>query len=184
KSGMTGKYTPDGERVGATVLWVLPMKVADLRTKEKHGYEAVRFMIDDLRFKNKKSVREVRSDEKPEVGTEIKLEEVLKPGDIVAVTGTSKGKGFAGGVKRHGFAGGPRTHGQSDRERAPGSIGSTTTPGRVLKGKRMAGHMGNVRVNVTGLKVLDVDGEKRLVIIRGAVPGANKSTLLMVRKSE
>src|SRR3989344_5601510 len=112
KSGMTGKYTPDGERVGATVLWVLPMKVADLRTKEKHGYEAVRFMIDDLRFKNKKSVREVRSDEKPEVGTEIKLEEVLKPGDIVAVTGPSKGEGS--GVDRLDYYSGAGTQRQTD----------------------------------------------------------------------
>jgi large subunit ribosomal protein L3 len=107
---------------------------------------------------------------------------IFKPGDVVDVTGVSKGKGFAGVVKRHHFAGGPKTHGQSDRHRAPGSIGATTTPGRVFKGKRMAGHMGNERVTVRHLKVIEADAERNLLLVRGAVPGA-RNGLITIRKS-
>jgi len=171
---MTAKFTPDGERVGVTLLQVVPMKILDLRNKDKHGYEAVRLSVGD-------KVREVRTDEKLEPGTEIKIDEILKVGDVVRVGGVSKGKGFTGAVKRYGFAGGPRTHGQSDRERAPGSSGATTTPGRVYKGKRRAGHMGNVTVTVTGLRVLELDAEKNLITVIGSVPGV-KNRLMEVRK--
>ena len=102
-------------------------------------------------------------------------------GEAVDIVGTSKGKGFQGGVKRHGFAGGPKTHGQSDRTRAPGSIGSGTTPGRVLKGTRMAGHMGNARVTVKKLQVIQADPERNLLLVKGSVPGANGG-LLMIKK--
>jgi len=102
-------------------------------------------------------------------------------GEAVDVVGTTKGKGFQGGVKRHGFKGGPKTHGQSDRHRAPGSIGSGTTPGRVLKGTRMAGHMGNVRVTAQKLQVVQADPERNLLVVKGSVPGANGS-LLTVKK--
>ncbi|GAC1436858.1 MAG: 50S ribosomal protein L3 [Ktedonobacteraceae bacterium] len=102
-------------------------------------------------------------------------------GEAVDVVGTTKGKGFQGGVKRHGFRGGPKTHGQSDRHRAPGSIGSGTTPGRVLKGTRMAGHMGNVRVTAKKLQVVQADPERHLLVVKGSVPGANGS-LLTVKK--
>lgn len=102
-------------------------------------------------------------------------------GESVDVVGTSKGKGFQGGVKRWGFAGGPKTHGQSDRTRAPGSIGSGTTPGRVLKGTHMAGHMGNVRVTVKKLQVVQADPERNLLLVKGSVPGANGG-LLMIKK--
>ena len=107
---------------------------------------------------------------------------IFKTGDFVDVTGISKGKGFAGVVKRHGFAGGPKTHGQSDRHRAPGSIGATTSPARVFKGKKMAGHMGNERVTVRRLKVVEADAERNLLLVRGSVPGA-KNRLVTVRKS-
>lgn len=106
---------------------------------------------------------------------------LFKEGESVDVIGTSKGKGFQGGVKRHGFAGGPRTHGQSDRTRAPGSIGSGTTPGRVLKGTRMAGHMGNERATVKKLRVVQADAERNLLVVKGSVPGANGG-LVMIRK--
>ncbi len=106
---------------------------------------------------------------------------LFKVGEAVDVIGTSKGKGFQGGVKRHGFRGGPKTHGQSDRTRAPGSIGSGTTPGRVLKGTRMAGHMGNVRVTTKKLQVIQADPERNLLLVKGSVPGANGG-LLMIRK--
>ncbi len=106
---------------------------------------------------------------------------LFKEGESVDVIGTSKGKGFQGGVKRHGFKGGPKTHGQSDRTRAPGSIGSGTTPGRVLKGTRMAGHMGDERVTVKKLRVIQADAERNLLVVKGSVPGANGG-VLMIRK--
>ncbi|MEO7019759.1 MAG: 50S ribosomal protein L3 [Ktedonobacteraceae bacterium] len=106
---------------------------------------------------------------------------LFKEGESIDIIGTSKGKGFAGGVKRHGFAGGPKTHGQSDRHRAPGSIGSGTTPGRVLKGTRMAGHMGHERVTLKKLQVIQADPERNLILVKGSVPGANGG-LLMIRK--
>jgi large subunit ribosomal protein L3 len=102
-------------------------------------------------------------------------------GEAVDIVGTSKGKGFQGGVKRHGFRGGPKTHGQSDRTRAPGSIGSGTTPGRVLKGTRMAGHMGNARVTMKKLQVIQADPERNLLLVKGSVPGA-VGGLLMIKK--
>lgn len=106
---------------------------------------------------------------------------LFKVGESVDIIGTSKGKGFQGGVKRHGFSGGPKTHGQSDRTRAPGSIGSGTTPGRVLKGTRMAGHMGHERVTVKKLQVIQADAERNLLLVKGSVPGANGG-LLVIRK--
>lgn len=106
---------------------------------------------------------------------------LFREGEAVDIVGTSKGKGFQGGVKRHGFGGGPKTHGQSDRTRAPGSIGSGTTPGRVLKGTRMAGHMGNVRVTMKKLRVIQSDPERNLLLVKGSVPGANGG-LLMIKK--
>lgn len=119
-------------------------------------------------------------DKKFTVGQEIKPTDMFKIGEVVAVSGTSKGKGFQGVVRRHGFKGGPKTHGQSDRERAPGSIGMTTTPGRVFKGKRMAGRMGGERVTVTGLLVVEVT--ESTLKVNGLVPGAKKG-LLEVRKN-
>jgi large subunit ribosomal protein L3 len=107
---------------------------------------------------------------------------ILTPGQWVDISGRSKGKGFAGGVRRYGFHGGPKTHGQSDRHRAPGSIGATTTPGRVVKGLRMAGHMGDHEVTVQHLEVLRIDPERNLLFVRGAVPGAYKG-LLVIRPS-
>src|SRR5947199_4204439 len=106
---------------------------------------------------------------------------LFEVGEAVDIVGTSKGKGFQGGVKRHGFRGGPKTHGQSDRTRAPGSIGSGTTPGRVLKGTRMAGHMGNERVTAKKLEVIQADPERNLLVVKGSVPGANGG-LLMIKK--
>jgi large subunit ribosomal protein L3 len=180
KLRMTAVNTPDGERVGGTILLVPEQKVLDNRTKDKHGYTAVRVQITKLPKSNKQKIREVRTGEIVEPGTEVKFEELVKVGDKVSVQGISKGKGFAGGVKRYHFKGGPRTHGQSDRERAPGSIGSTTTPGRVYKGKKMAGHMGVDTVTIRNLKVLATDAEKKQVVVGGSVPGANKYGLVKV----
>lgn len=107
---------------------------------------------------------------------------IFQIGDQIKITGTTKGRGFAGGVKRWGFHGGPKTHGQSDRHRAPGSIGAGTTPGRVYKGKHMAGHMGASQLTVTGLEIIDIDKDKNLLIVKGAVPGA-KNGLLIIEKT-
>jgi len=115
-----------------------------------------------------------------ELGTKVDAG-LFTPGESVDIVGTSKGKGFQGGVKRHGFAGGPKTHGQSDRTRAPGSIGSGTTPGRVLKGTRMAGHMGNARVTMKKLQVVQADPERNLLLVKGSVPGA-VGGLLVIKK--
>lgn len=115
------------------------------------------------------------------VGEAIKVNDVFRKGDLLDVVGTSKGKGFAGGMKRHGFHGGPKTHGQSDRHRAPGSIGSGTTPGRVLKGLKMAGHMGVDKVTVQGLEILEIDEETGIIKVKGAVPGGRGTILLLNR---
>lgn len=188
KKNMTSTYDSRGRRVGATILEIAPNFVTQIKSKEtKDGYNAVQ--IGALTKKSvlkpqighlKKSgieaklrfMREVRTDDvdlKP--GTEIKLNQVFSIGDAVKVTATSKGKGFQGGMKRHGFHGGPRTHGQSDRMRAPGAIGSGTTPGRVYKGKRMAGHMGNVASSTKNLEVVGLKRNENLLIVKGSVPG-------------
>lgn len=179
---MTSKYLPSGEWMGVTVLKVMPMKAVGTRTKEKNGYAAMRFSMPDT--KSKKTIeREVRMDEVIETGTEVAWEENFKVGDKVSVTGTSKGKGFAGPVKRYGFKGGPRTHGQSDRERAPGSSGSTTTPGRVYKGKRRAGHMGRETVTIQNSEIVEIDSENKRMFVSGAVPGGKNFELVTIKKS-
>ena len=116
-----------------------------------------------------------------EVGQQIQAD-TFAPGELVDVIANSKGRGFQGGMKRHGFRGGPKTHGQSDRWRAPGSIGSSATPGRVYKGIKMAGHMGNERVTVQNLEVVRVDLDRNLLLVKGSVPGPNKG-LVMIRKA-
>ncbi len=192
---MTSTYDARGRRVGATVVEIGPNFVTQIKDKEKDGYRAVQ-----LGFGTKKSVK------KPQIGhakkagleqkirwfrevkveggdvksgQEIKVGQVFSIGDAIKVTGISKGRGFQGGVRRHGFAGGPKTHGQSDRWRAPGSIGSGTTPGRVLKGKRMAGHMGVETVTTRGLEIVGVDKANNLLTIKGAVPGATGGLVIV-----
>jgi large subunit ribosomal protein L3 len=129
-----------------------------------------------------RTLREVKADDVTgyEVGQVLNAD-TFTEGDLVDVIGTSKGKGFAGGMKRHGFSGGPATHGQSDRARAPGSIGSSATPGRVFKGMRMAGRMGNDRVTVQNLRVLRVDTERNILLIEGSVPGPNEGVVIVQR---
>ena len=149
----------------------LKLRGASKTQKSQNSDKAPRFL------------REVRLEKAADlkVGDIVNLTDIFKKGDVIQVTGTSKGKGFAGVVKRWKFAGGPKTHGQSDRHRAPGSIGQGTTPGRVLKGKHMAGRMGNDRVTIKNLIVVDLDREKNLLAISGALPGANGG-LLIIKK--
>ena len=118
--------------------------------------------------------------------TQIKVEDFagLKPGDLVKITGISKGKGFAGVVKRWGFKGGPKTHGQSDRQRSPGSIGQTTTPGRVFKGKKMAGRMGGAKTTLKGLMLVEVDEKEKVLMVKGLVPGAKNGELIIQKYAE
>jgi len=118
--------------------------------------------------------------------TQVSVEDFagLKPGDLVKVTGVSKGKGFAGVVKRWGFKGGPKTHGQSDRQRSPGSIGQTTTPGRVYKGKKMPGRMGNKKITISGLTIMEIEEKEKRLLIKGLVPGAKKSSLVIQKYAE
>ncbi len=208
KLGMTQIFDEKGVVIPVTVIQAGPCRVTQIRTNDKDGYEAVQIGFQESSRLKKpqlghqkgftrteeagkhpkeyglKHLREVRHSELSEfsVGDTITAGQVFENGDIVDVTGISKGKGFAGVMKRHNFAGGPRTHGQSDRARAPGSIGSGTTPGRVVKGMRMAGHMGQERVTTQNLKVVRVDSEKNLVLIKGAVPGATGG-IVTIRKA-
>ena len=120
----------------------------------------------------------------PVTRLEVESIEGFKPGDLVKVTGWSKGKGFTGVIKRWGFKGGPKTHGQSDKERSPGSIGQTTTPGRVFKGKKMAGRAGGKKTTIWGLTVMDVESERKILLIKGLVPGAKKGKLIIRKYAE
>ena len=196
KIGMTQVFREDGRVVPVTAVQAGPCTVTQLRTQEKDGYEAVQVGYHEVKRLNKprrghlggtglfRYLREFRTEgvEDLQVGQQLGVG-LFEVGERVDVIATSKGKGFQGVMKRHGFHGGPRTHGQSDRARAPGSIGGTTTPGRVLKGKKMAGHMGNTRVTVKNLEVVVVDPERDLLLLKGGVPGAPRG-LLMIRKVE
>jgi large subunit ribosomal protein L3 len=196
KLGMTQVFHEDGRSEAVTAIEAGPCTVARVKTADKDGYNAAQLGFGEARRQKSsrrgrakeptqfKHLREFSVDdiEAIEVGQKVDVS-LFKTGDLVDVTGVSKGKGFAGTVKRHHFAGGPKTHGQSDRHRAPGSIGSTTTPGRVLKGMRMAGHMGNKRVTVCNLEVFKADPARNLLLIKGAVPGM-RNGLLLIRKSK
>ncbi len=194
KLGMTRIFREDGTVVPVTVIQAGPCWVVQVRTPERDGYSAVQLGFDTKKRVNKpmrghlkglgnlRHLREFKvldGADQVAVGQKVDVT-IFKPGDLVDVTGTSKGRGFAGVVKRHGFAGGPKTHGQSDRWRHPGSIGANTDPGRVIKGLRMAGHMGHERVTVQNLEVVRVDPERNLLFVKGAVPGPPKG-LLMIR---
>ena len=195
KIGMSQYFREDGRVVPVTVIQAGPCTVTQVKTAEKDGYQAVQLGFQDVRRLNKplrghlkqnglfRYLREVPASslEGVEVGQKMDVG-ICQEWGSVDVTGVSKGRGFQGTVKRHGFAGGPRTHGQSDRHRAPGSIGGGTDPGRVLKGKRMAGHMGSDRVTVLNLEVVQADPEKNILLVKGAVPGAPNS-LFIIRKA-
>jgi large subunit ribosomal protein L3 len=190
KVGMTQVFDEKGEVVPVTVIEAGPCFVTQKKTLERDGYKAIQIGFEETRPKRltegqmghlKKSglpllryLREIRLSNVSdyEVGQKLTVA-MFAPGERVDVVGTSKGRGFAGTIKRHNFRRQPKTHGQSDRERAPGSIGSTTTPGRVYKGTRMAGHMGMARVTSQSLRVVLVDPERNLLAVHGSVPGAN-----------
>ncbi len=199
KVGMTQVFDEKGEVVPVSLIEVGPCYVTQKKTVESDGYNAIQLGFDEVpkRKVNKPKAGHLKKSGAPPVrylrefpeaepdsyedGQKIDAS-LFEVGDRVDVIGTSKGKGFAGVVKRHSFGGGPKTHGQSDRWRASGSVGAGSTPGRVFKGVRMAGRMGNERVTVQNLKVVLVDAEKNLLAVKGAIPGA-KNGLVIVREA-
>jgi len=196
KLGMASVFGEAGVLGGVSAIEAGPCFVTQIKTADRDGYAAVQIGFGEAKRLNSpekghlektdrwlKHLREFRSDDPGSFSVGQKIDvSMYKPGDRVDIIGTSKGKGYAGVVKRHHFAGGPKTHGQSDRQRAPGSIGGTTFPGRVWKGTRMAGQMGNKRVTVRCLEVVRADPERNLLLVHGAVPGA-RGGLLFIRKS-
>ena len=194
KLGMTQIFDENGQIHAVTVVEAGPVIVTQVKTAAKDGYGAVQVGYGE-RKKSTKPMRghlkklgdfrllrefRVQGDGEYSLGDKVGLE-LFSEGDLVDVTGVSRGRGFAGGVRRHNFHGGPKTHGQSDRHRAPGSIGSGTTPGRVYKGQKMAGHMGAVQVTSKNLRLIAKDEGKGLLLIEGAVPGATNGTVRVRR---
>jgi large subunit ribosomal protein L3 len=202
KKGQTQKFLTNGQRVPVTVVEVKDNPVVTVKTLDRDGYISVQlgygmkkhatkaalghakkganldkapYLLQEIRFASDANI-----DELPKAGDMVSVAAVLEAGDIIDVTGTSKGKGFAGVVKRHHFKGGPRTHGQSDRERAPGSIGQTTTPGRVYRGKRMAGKMGFETVTIKNVEVIDVTADG-IVWVKGVFPGVAGSIITLTK---
>ena len=198
KIGMTRVFSEDGEHIPVTVIKAGPCFVTQIKTQEKDGYDAVQLGFEDVKEKNvtkprsghfqKASVSPKRflcefkpfANDEVKLGSEVKVD-IFSEGEIVTVSGTSKGRGFAGVMKRHNFSGAQMTHGQSDRQRSPGSIGQSSWPSKVFKGMRMAGRMGNDRVTISGLAVVKIDSEKNLLFIKGSVPGS-KNGYLEIRK--
>lgn len=197
-------FLQNGQRIPVTEILVADNTVLQVKTIDKDSYSAAQIGTGskkkatkaNLGYAKKAGLKEailkakeisllgVGEEDMPKTGDTFAVDAVFKPGDIVTITGTSKGKGFAGGVRRYNFRGGPKTHGQSDRHRAPGSIGQTTTPGRVYKGKRMAGRMGSDTVTLKNLKVVKVDSENKKLYILGLVPGHRNSWLVITKTGE
>ncbi|GDX63315.1 MAG: 50S ribosomal protein L3 [Ignavibacteria bacterium] len=199
KLGMTSIFSENGEYVPCTVIEAGPCAVVQVRTIDKDGYSAVQLGYGDIaerkvsqplvgHFKKaglapKRHIKEFRLDNVTVApGETVTVDSILKIGDMVKVSGTSKGRGFQGVMKRHHFGGvGMTSHGQSDRERAPGSIGSSSYPSRVFKGMRMAGRMGGTRISIRNLEVLDIMPEQNLLVIKGSIPGAINSIVEIVK---
>jgi large subunit ribosomal protein L3 len=195
KVGMTQVFNADGTMVAVSVLQVAPNMVTRLRTPDRDGYSAIQLGTDEKKKLNKPlagqlgdlpslgTLREFRVDDLGgyEVGQTLAVNDLFAEGDLVDVSGVSKGKGFAGHIKRHNFHRGPKTHG-SDHHRAPGSIGPGTTPGRVYRGLRMAGHMGDAQVTTKKVRVVRADAENNLLLVKGSLPGGRNS-LILVKKA-
>jgi large subunit ribosomal protein L3 len=198
KVGQTQAFSEAGMRMPVTIVsmgsnWITKIDDAATGKRVQLGFGAIKNLSKaetghikkaglekKLRFLREFAVADLAETET--LGSEVKVESIFTVGDTIRVTGTSKGKGFAGVVKRHGFRGGPRTHGQSDRERAPGSIGQTTTPGRVYRGKRMAGRMGSDTVTVRNLVVVAIDPTTQTMQVKGLVPGAINGLLIVSKE--
>ncbi len=196
KLGMTQMFDEGGSLEAVTAIEAGPCVVSQVKTQAKDGYNAVQLGFGEAKRLNSpmkghlkgagrqlRYLREITVDEGAafEVGQSLNAG-IFEKGERVDIRGISKGKGFAGGVKRYHFRGGPKTHGQSDRHRAPGSVGGTTSPGRVYKGTRMAGHMGSDRVIIRNLEVVQADAGRNLILVNGAVPGAVGGLLLITSR--
>lgn len=197
KENMTEYFTEDGKVVPVTIVKTSQMVVTQVKTKEKDGYHAVQIGFGERKAKNLskavkghlkdlgnfRHIKEFRLEKESEykVGDKISADEIFKEGDKVQISGTSKGKGFQGVVKRHGFGGGPRSHGQKHSEREPGSIGGGLRT-HVPKGMRMAGRMGSDRITQKNLKVVLVDKDENIVLIKGAIPGSRGSLVEIISK--
>ncbi|MBR5434910.1 MAG: 50S ribosomal protein L3 [Bacteroidales bacterium] len=199
KVGMTSIFLEDGKNVACTVIEAGPCVITQVKSQETDGYNSVQMGFDDKKEKNttraelghfkkanttpKREVVEFRNFEKEvSLGDVLSVADIVAEGDWLDITGTTKGRGFQGVVKRHGFGGvGEATHGQDDRQRAPGSIGACSTPSRVFKGMRMGGQMGGNQVKVENLEVLKVLPEKNVVLVKGAVPGAKGGYLIITK---
>jgi large subunit ribosomal protein L3 len=195
KLGMTQVFADDGTMVPVSVLAIEPNTVTRVRTTERDGYTAVQLGTEESRRLTKPelgqlkdlprlaTIREFRVDSVDDftVGQTIAVADVFSAGDLVDITGVSKGKGFAGHIKRHNFHRGPKSHG-SDHHREPGSIGPGTTPGRVYKGLRMAGHMGDKRATIKKVRVVRTDPERNLLLVNGTLPGG-RGALILVKKA-
>jgi len=197
KVGMTQLFDDSGKAIPVTVIEAGPCYVTQVRTLDQDGYKAVQLGFEETKTQRlsggelghlKKNelpalrfLREFRTSEELEEGQTLTVE-VFEEGERVDVVGRSKGRGFAGVVKRWGFSGGPKTHGQSDRQRAPGSIGAGSTPGRVFKGKKMPGRMGNDTVTSQNLLISRIDPENNIIAVRGSVPGP-KNGLVIIKEA-
>jgi len=195
KVGMTQVFQDDGTMVAVSVLAIEPNTVTRLRTTERDGYTAVQLGTDVVKKLTKPeagqlgdlpqvaTIREFRVDSVDDfsIGQTLSIGDLFAAGDDVDVTGVSKGKGFAGHIKRHHFARGPKSHG-SDHHREPGSIGPGTTPGRVYKGLKMAGHMGDAQATIKKVRVVRTDPDRNLLLVRGSLPGA-RGSLILVKKA-
>jgi large subunit ribosomal protein L3 len=195
KVGVTQVFQDDGTMVAVSVVAIQPNTVTRLRTTDRDGYTAVQLGTDVAKKLNKPesgqlkdlpkvaTVREFRVEavDDYEVGQTLSVEDMFSAGDLVDVTGVSKGKGFAGVIKRHHFHRGPQTHG-SDHHRAPGSIGPGTTPGRVYRGLKMSGHMGDERVTIKKVRVVRTDPDRNLLLVKGSLPGP-RGSLILVKKA-
>ena len=196
KIGMTQIFDESGRAIPVTLLEAGPCFVSQVKNAETDGYSAVQLAFGEVKPKrlSKAELGHLKTNNLPPVrvlrefrtkkledinpGDELKAS-VFAAGEYVDVVGTSKGKGFAGAMKRHGFHGGPKSHGQSDRQRSPGSSGSGATPGRVYKGKRRPGHMGDVQVTSSHIRIAMVDPERNLIAVQGSVPGAKGGTVVI-----
>ncbi|MBT1696537.1 50S ribosomal protein L3 [Fulvivirgaceae bacterium PWU4] len=201
KIGMTSVFGPDGQNIACTVIEAGPCVVTQVKNEQTDGYRAVQLAFGEKKEKNtskaalghfkkasttpKRNIVEFRDfstefEAIAELGKEVRVESIFVEGDFIDAIGTSKGRGFQGVVKRHGFSGvGGQTHGQHNRLRAPGSMGNASFASRVIKGKRLAGRMGNDRVKLTNLQVVKILPEQNLIVISGSVPGAKNSTVIL-----
>lgn len=168
KDTMTARYNADGKRMAAT--WLIVPNTSVIRP-----IGTSKTLLNLQKTSKIKKLKEIKTDQIIEPNTLIKLDEMVKVGDVVSVTNMTKGRGFAGGVKRWGFAGGPRTHGQSDRERSPGSSGGGTRMGRLYKGRHAPGKMGNKNVQMRNLLVLEVDSDNHKMLVKGLIPGSGNT---------